>query len=180
MTHSRSEADLLALDAAAVQAGLPKFSADELEALVRRGNVEYWDEHAPSLPDTLYDQLVERLRRVKPGAAVLESMGPSTADEPALAADDAVRLPPEARFGAGVIHKRPMLSLDKCYNEADLQAWASKFTGEIVVMPKMDGVACSLRYDRAGELVLRRPAARASRARTSPPTRSPSSRSPAR
>lgn len=154
MTKSRSEADLLALDAAAVQAGLPTFSADELEALVRRGNVEYWDKHAPTLPDTLYDQLVERLRRARPDAAVLESMGPSTSGEPALAADEAVQLPPEARFGAGVVHKRPMLSLDKCYNEADLQSWAAKFTGEIVVMPKMDGVACSLRYDRAGKLVL--------------------------
>jgi NAD-dependent DNA ligase len=29
-----------------------------------------------------------------------------------------------------------------------------KFTGEILVMPKMDGVACSLRYDRSGALVL--------------------------
>jgi len=156
MTHStsRNAADLLALDAAAVQAGLPKFTADELEALVRRGNVEYWDSHAPTLPDTLYDQLVERLRRVRPGAAVLESMGPSHSGEPALAADEAVLLPPEQRFGAGVIHKRPMLSLDKCYNEADLHSWAAKFTGEIVVMPKMDGVACSLRYDRAGKLVL--------------------------
>jgi DNA ligase (NAD+) len=47
-----------------------------------------------------------------------------------------------------------MLSLDKCYNEADLQSWATKFTGEILVMPKMDGVACSLRYDRKGQLVL--------------------------
>ncbi len=154
MKPSRSEADLLALDAAAVQAGLPKFTADELEALIRRGNVEYWDKHAPTLPDTLYDQLVERLRRERPDAAVLDSMGPSTSGEPALAADEAVLLPPEQRFGAGVIHKRPMLSLDKCYSEPDLQSWATKFTGEIVVMPKMDGVACSLRYDRAGKLVL--------------------------
>ena len=77
MTTSRSEADLLALDAAAVQAGLPKFTADELEALIRRGNVEYWDKHAPTLPDALYDQLVERLRRQRPDAALLQSMGPS-------------------------------------------------------------------------------------------------------
>ena len=151
---SRSEADLLAMDATAVQAGLPKFTADELEALIRRGNVEYWDKHAPTLPDALYDQLVERLKRMNPDAAVLSAMGPSAPAEPALAADEAVLLPPGERFGAGVIHKRPMLSLDKCYNEVDLQAWATKFTGEIVVMPKMDGVACSLRYDRKGKLVL--------------------------
>jgi DNA ligase (NAD+) len=154
MSHSRSEADLLALDVAAVQAGLPHFTADELEALIRRANVEYWDTHAPTLPDALYDQLVERLRRQRPDAAVLSVMGPSPASEPALAADEAVLLPPGQRFGAGVIHKRPMLSLDKCYTEADLHAWAAKFTGEIVVMPKMDGLACSLRYDRKGKLVL--------------------------
>lgn len=151
---SRREADLLAMDATAVQAGLPKFTADELEALIRRGNVEYWDKHAPTLPDALYDQLVERLKRLNPDAAVLSAMGPSAPAEPALAADEAVLLPPADRFGAGVIHKRPMLSLDKCYNEPDLHAWASKFTGEIVVMPKMDGVACSLRYDKKGKLVL--------------------------
>ena len=154
MTPSRSEADLLALDAAAVQAGLPKFTPDEHEALIRRANVEYWDKHSATLPDALYDQLVERLRRQRPDAAVLSSMGPSPSSEPVLAADEAVLLPPAQRFGAGVIHKRPMLSLDKCYNEADLQSWATKFTGEIVVMPKMDGLACSLRYDRKGELVL--------------------------
>ncbi len=157
MTSSTTSPDLLAMDAAGVQAGLPNFSAVELEALIRRANVEYWDHASPTLPDALYDQLVERLRRQDPSAAVLSAMGPSApsgSTEPALAADEAVLLAPEARFGAGVIHKRPMLSLDKCYNETDLQAWASKFTGEILVMPKMDGVACSLRYDRGGQLVL--------------------------
>lgn len=142
------------MDAAAVQAGLPNFGAAELEALIRRANVEYWDKASPTLPDALYDQLVERLKRQNPEAEVLSAMGPSAPAEPALAADEAVLLAPEARFGAGVIHKRPMLSLDKCYNETDLQAWAGKFTGEILVMPKMDGVACSLRYDRKGKLVL--------------------------
>ncbi len=153
-TSTTDEAALLAMDAAAVQAGLPRFNAAELEALIRRANVEYWDRAAPTLPDALYDQLVERLKRQAPDAAVLSAMGPSAPGEPALAADEAVLLAPEARFGAGVIHKRPMLSLDKCYNEVDLQAWATKFTGEILVMPKMDGVACSLRYDRKGKLVL--------------------------
>jgi len=46
-----TERDLLAMDAVAVQAGLPNFSAAELEALVRRANAEYWDKAAPSLPD---------------------------------------------------------------------------------------------------------------------------------
>lgn len=149
-----NESDLWSLGAGEVQRRLPELSADDLEVLVRRANHEYWDKHAPTLPDPLYDQIVEKLKRVRPDAAVLDEMGPSASGEPALAADEAVQLAPEARFGAAVIHKRPMLSLDKCYAEADLQAWAGKFQGEILVMPKMDGMACSLRYDRSGRLVL--------------------------
>jgi DNA ligase (NAD+) len=88
---------LEAMDAAAVQAAYTKLSAASLEVLIRRANREYWDEDAATLPDTLYD----------------------------LLAEEALLLPPAQRFGAAVIHKRPMLSLDKCYNEADLQAWAA-------------------------------------------------------
>ncbi len=154
MSLSRSEAELMTLDAAAVQTALPELSARELEVLVRRGNEEYWDKHRPTLPDTLYDQLVERLRRLEPDAAILSAMGPSRSDEPALEPEQALQLAPEARFGASVRHARPMLSLDKCYAEPDLLAWAGKFTGDIVVMPKMDGVACSLRYDGSGRLMM--------------------------
>src|SRR5262245_32845926 len=109
--------DLQTLDAAAVSARLPSFTADELQVLVRRANREYWDLHAPTLPDTLYDQLTERLKRARPDALVLQEMGPSRADEPALDPDEALRMSPEARFGAAVLHQRPMLSLEKCYNE---------------------------------------------------------------
>src|SRR5690606_29009393 len=54
MTASTTDAnDLQTLDAAAVNARLPSFTADELEALIRRANREYWDDHAPTLPDPL-------------------------------------------------------------------------------------------------------------------------------
>lgn len=155
MTASTTTAhDLETLDAAAVQARLPSFTADELEVLIRRANREYWDEHRPTLPDPLYDQLVERLKRLRPDAPVLHEMGEKVPETPALEAEEALRLPPEQRFGAAVKHQRPMLSLEKCYSEPDLKAWANKFTGEILVMPKMDGVACSLRYDKKGRLVM--------------------------
>ncbi|MEZ4381236.1 MAG: NAD-dependent DNA ligase LigA [Nannocystaceae bacterium] len=142
------------MDAAAVEAALPTLSAAGLEALVRRANREYWDHDQPTLPDPLYDRIVERLRKLDPDAAVLSAMGPTPSDGPKLDADEAIRLPPAERFGATVVHKRPMLSLGKCYNEADLLAWAGKITGDFVVMPKMDGIACSLRYDEGGSLVL--------------------------
>ncbi len=154
MNAPTTTSDLQSLDAAAVQARLPSFTADELEALIRRANHEYWDKHAPTLPDTLYDQIVERLRRARPDSAVLEAMGPAAAEAPAIDAEQAVQMKPEERFGAAVRHLRPMLSLEKCYNEPDLLSWAGKFEGEVLVMPKMDGVACSLRYDKKGRLVL--------------------------
>lgn len=146
--------DLATLDADAVQARLPSFNADELEALVRRANHEYWDKHAPTLPDPLYDQLIERLKRLRPESPLLEAMGPSGSEAPALEAEEAIRLDPDQRFGAAVRHLRPMLSLEKCYSEPDLLSWAGKFEGEVLVMPKLDGVACSIRYDKKGKLVL--------------------------
>ena len=154
MNAPTTHTDLQTLDAAAVQARLPSFDADALELLIRRANHEYWDKHAPTLPDTLYDQLVERLKRLRPGSAVLEAMGPAAAEAPAIDPDEALRMKPEERFGAAVRHLRPMLSLEKCYNEPDLKSWAGKFEGEVLVMPKMDGVACSLRYDKKGRLAL--------------------------
>lgn len=140
------------MDAAAVEAALASLSADALEVLIRRANREYWDDDAPTLPDPLYDRIVERLRKLRPDAAILESMGPSAAGGPAISTEEALKMTPEARFGATVVHQRPMLSLDKCYNQADLMAWAGKIAGDFVVMPKMDGVACSLRYDAQGRL----------------------------
>ncbi|MCB9569436.1 MAG: NAD-dependent DNA ligase LigA [Myxococcales bacterium] len=142
------------MDAAAVEAVFQTLSAAGLEVLIRRANREYWDHDAPTLPDPLYDRIVERLRRLDPEAEVLSSMGPSAGDGPKLSTDEALRMRPEERFGATVIHQRPMLSLDKCYNEADLKSWAGKISGDFVVMPKMDGIACSLRYDANGALVL--------------------------
>lgn len=50
-------------------------------------------------------------------------------------------------------HTTPMLSLAKCYDDAQLVAWAAK-TGatEFAIQPKFDGVSLSLRYDN-GQLV---------------------------
>lgn len=142
------------MDEAAVEAALPTLTTAGLEVLLRRANREYWDNDAPTLSDPLYDRLVERLRKLDPEAAVLGEMGPTPSGGPKLDADEAIRLPPDERLGATVVHKRPMLSLGKCYNEADLLSWADKITGDFVVMPKMDGIACSLRYDEKGALVL--------------------------
>lgn len=112
--------------------------ADRLEAEIRRHNVLYWDHAEPEISDYDYDRLVERLRALAPDAPVLREMGPSLAE----------------RLGTDVAHGAPMLSLDKCYDEDTLRRWAEKFEGGIVMTPKVDGVACSLRYDERGRLVI--------------------------
>ncbi|MFH1808234.1 MAG: NAD-dependent DNA ligase LigA [Pseudomonadota bacterium] len=125
--------------------GLPDLStldAAALEALVSHHNHLYWDLNSPELADTDYDLLVEALRARQPDSPVLRALGPT-------------------RFGAEVVHAAPMLSLDKAYSLDELWAFIEKpksrerkVEGALVVSPKIDGVACSLRYDAAGQLVL--------------------------
>jgi DNA ligase (NAD+) len=110
---------------------------EELEAEVRHHNRLYWDLNQPEISDYDYDRLVRRLQEVAPASAVLESMGPTDL----------------GRVGETVTHAAPMLSLDKCYSDDDLISWAAKFKGDVMVTPKMDGIACSLRFDERGVLV---------------------------
>jgi len=150
----KGEVDLQGLDAAGIESVLHDLDADALEVLVRRANTEYWEHNDPSLPDPLYDRIVEALRRRRPGSSVLEELGERVPDGPVLEADEAEDVPPQARFGQAVRHTRPMLSLDKCYTPDELATWAGRFEGEIMAMPKMDGIAASLRYDASGALRL--------------------------
>ncbi len=119
---------------------LATLDASALEALIRHHNHMYWDRHAPEISDTDFDVLVRRLQELQPGSQVLLELGPSGA--------------PQDRFGAPVKHKRPMLSLDKCYGDDELRDWTNTFTGDVVVSPKFDGLACSLWYNEQGKLYL--------------------------
>jgi len=116
---------------------LDALSAGALEALVRRHNRLYWEDQAPVISDYDYDRLVLALRRVAPDAAVLLELGER-----------------EERLGEPVQHRVPMLSLDKCYSADEAEDWARKLEGDFIVMPKLDGLACSLRYDARGRLML--------------------------
>lgn len=109
----------------------------EAARLVAHHNHRYWDLNDPEISDYDFDKLVERLRELDPKHPTLDALGPS---EPASA-------------GGGVKHDVPMLSLDKCYSDDDLDKWGMSFTGDAVMMPKFDGIACTLKYDAKGRLV---------------------------
>lgn len=118
--------------------GWMAWEVSALAEAVAYHNKLYWQDASPEISDYDYDRLVERLRELAPDHPVLISLGEDEA----------------GRSGDAVTHARPMLSLDKCYNEEDLLAWSVKFDGPIVMSPKIDGVACSIRYDDEGFLVL--------------------------
>jgi DNA ligase (NAD+) len=132
---------------------LLKLSPEQLESLVRYHNQRYWDQDSPEIPDQVYDQLVERLRDLYPLSPVLaELSGPAAGATraPTVATEDLRKLP----TGAKLEHVHPMLSLDKCYSEAELTNWFSRFTGDAVASHKIDGVAVSIRYDEHGQLLV--------------------------
>ncbi|MCA9563417.1 MAG: NAD-dependent DNA ligase LigA, partial [Myxococcales bacterium] len=121
-----------------------RMSPDALEEAVRYHNAKYWQDDAPEISDYEYDQLVEALRKARPDSPVLAAIGPEGATDPDAATG----------LGNKVIHTRPMLSLEKCYDDETLLKWFDKFEGGAVVSPKIDGVAAAIRYDESGQLVV--------------------------
>lgn len=142
------------MDAAEIEATLHELTAAQLVPIIVEANAAYWDRNEQLISDPLYDRVVERLRTLQPDAPILSKMGPTAADGEILDAKAAEDLPVEQRFGAPVRHERPMLSLDKAYTAEEVHTWAGKFEGELLVMPKLDGIACSIRYDAEGQLRL--------------------------
>jgi DNA ligase (NAD+) len=111
---------------------------ERLERDVARHNELYWVHASPEITDLEFDVLTRRLQALAPESAVLQHLGPRPGASP-----DA---------GAPVRHETPMLSLDKCYVDAELEHWLGSFRGDVVVMPKVDGLACSIVYDEGGRL----------------------------
>ncbi|MBI4237894.1 MAG: NAD-dependent DNA ligase LigA [Deltaproteobacteria bacterium] len=118
-------------------AAYEKWPQARLEREVQRHNQLYFVAGRPEISDAEFDRMVEVLRRRFPDSAALQAIGSDAVGE-----------------RAPVRHAVPMLSLDKCYQVEDLNAWAEKLDGPFVVSPKVDGVACALRYDMRGQLVL--------------------------
>jgi DNA ligase (NAD+) len=114
---------------------IESWSREHLEREIQRHNKLYWEQQSPEISDYDYDRLVVRLQQIAPDSPVLVDLGESAES-----------------LGEPVQHPVPMLSLDKCYGEEDLNDWASKIRGDFVIMPKLDGIACALRYDGKGRL----------------------------
>lgn len=118
---------------------IPELKASELEDLVNYHNTEYFVRNSPEISDETFDFLVESLRKLKPSSKTLEDVGNSL--EPASNSNR-------------MSHVEPMLSLDKAYDENTLKKWFEQFQGNALCMPKIDGVACAIRYNEKGILNL--------------------------
>jgi DNA ligase (NAD+) len=106
-----------------------------LEGQIRHHNALYWEKNKPEISDYAYDALVVELKALSPDSPVLVEMGGKA-----------------GALGEPYRHAEPMLSLDKCYDEGELAQWAKSFEGRAVAMPKYDGIACALHYDKSGRL----------------------------
>ena len=116
----------------------------ELRAALNRHNYLYHVLDSPEITDSAYDGLMSEL-------LALETLYPNK-----IAEDS-----PSSRVGGSplskfekIVHKKPMLSLDKCSSEQELKAWFSRIKGRLIAKsavsyvcePKIDGVAISLTY----------------------------------
>ncbi|MDP2341307.1 MAG: NAD-dependent DNA ligase LigA [Deltaproteobacteria bacterium] len=129
----------IAESSAALKGRLPGLDVTELESLVRHHNALYWEQDEPEIDDPTFDKLVEALRARAPSSKALEELGESATKKKGQGFGD-------------VVHLRPMLSLDKCYDDDTLLKWGDSFKGRVVVTPKIDGLACSIRYDKNGTI----------------------------
>jgi len=128
-------------DSVAVQAELA-----ELRRQINYHNLRYHQLDTPTITDQDYDRLFQRLLE-------LETAHPSlvTVDSPTQRVGSA----PQSGF-VQVTHILPMLSLDKVFNEEDLQRFEERCKKRLQLddelayscEPKIDGIAVSLIYER--------------------------------
>ena len=123
----------------------PHARAAQLRQLIEEHNRRYYQDAAPTISDQEYDALYREL-------ADLEEKHPElrTPDSPT----QHVGGKPLEEF-AQVAHRTPMLSLDNTYSEEEVGEWFQRLVKhlpgeeiELVIEPKVDGVAISLLYEK--------------------------------
>ncbi len=123
----------------------PKEEIERLRREIRWHDHFYYVMDNPHISDGEYDALLNRLK-------ALEAAHPDliTSDSPTRR----VGGKPSIAF-APVAHKIPMLSLDNTYSEEEFLEWDKRVRGglkgepyELVVEPKIDGLSCSIEYER--------------------------------
>ena len=128
-------------------ASSPADRIDELILTIDQLNREYYEQDAPTVPDSTWDQLMRELRALE-------------AEHPELVRSDS----PTRRIGgatstafAEVEHLVPMMSLDNAMDLEELREWGERTTRRLaglgldqavsyVCELKIDGLAMSLRY----------------------------------
>ncbi|MDO8615562.1 MAG: NAD-dependent DNA ligase LigA [Dehalococcoidia bacterium] len=121
-----------------------KLSAEELRSQINYHDYLYYVRDAPALSDAEYDELMRRLRAIE--AHYPELITPDSPTQRVAGA-------PIEAFGV-VQHREPLLSLANAFNFQQLQAWYRRATTmagadhfDMVVEPKIDGLAVSLVYE---------------------------------
>ena len=127
-----------------LMAATPEQQINSLRDEVRHHEHLYYVLDSPSISDTEYDRLMNRLKALE-------------AEHPALITPDSPtqRVGGKPREGfAKVAHSRPMLSLDNAYNEEELRAWDKRVREALpasdppryVCELKLDGLSLALHY----------------------------------
>lgn len=119
-----------------------KSKIDKLRALIRYHERKYYIDALPEISDAAFDALMRELEELE--KAHPEFMSPDSPTQ---------RVGGGAELGSRIPHRNPMLSLDNCYDEEELHAFAERVFRlleeapvEYVTELKIDGVGVSLRY----------------------------------
>ncbi|MGO9963515.1 MAG: NAD-dependent DNA ligase LigA [Acidimicrobiales bacterium] len=123
---------------------------DELRALIKHYDAQYYLENASEIPDATYDALKDELFALEERYPALVEAGSPT---------QTVGIAPSGPF-APVTHGTPMMSLDKVTTLEEILAWGSRLQrllapedgSPFVCEPKIDGLSISLTFER-GRLV---------------------------
>ncbi len=113
---------------------ISKLSKEELVELIEYHNHIYWENADQEIPDYRYDELTTALEKIDPNHELLTR----------------IYTPRSANPDAKVLHREPMLSLDKAYSLDEVDAWAKKYIRsqdeELLVEPKYDGISADYSY----------------------------------